>query len=343
MRRFWIPVLLLLMTGFRDDPISTRTLDALKEATVMVLVVGEGNLVRSRGSGFLMKRDREAGYIATNHHVVQGGRGVVVVFHCGTDRQEVIPAEVVGVDPDLDFAILKVVNRTLPRPVELASSPQLEKGMPVHILGFPVLEGRAVETGFPTVTVTKGSVIRMMEDEFGCVPHVELDGELHPGNSGGPVIDKRGALVGISVAKLQGTKIGVAIPAPELQEMLLGRVRSIHLHRRTSRARRVTFNALAELIDPMDNLRTVSLLMIEADRLEGGPRPEEDGRWEKIHPAMKDVRLQVEGDRARGEVVLTHPREERVQYLMQVRYVRGNRKIYFSEPRMTEVDFSSGR
>ena len=73
MKRGGLLLLLVLTVGFRDDRISTRTLDALKEATVFVVVRGEGDSIRSVGSGFLMKRDRETGYIATNHHVVGGG------------------------------------------------------------------------------------------------------------------------------------------------------------------------------------------------------------------------------------------------------------------------------
>ncbi len=94
--------------------------------------------------------------------------------------------------------------------------------MRVFILGFPFGDSLAAKQTNPTITIGTGSVSSIRRDKSGKVVNVQIDGALNPGNSGGPVVDGRGNLVGIAVQTIQGSHIGMTIPAGELTSMLEG-------------------------------------------------------------------------------------------------------------------------
>ena len=95
--------------------------------------------------------------------------------------------------------------------------------------GFPLPMIKFNE-GNPTISLTGGQVSTLRNDDLGQLFMIQLDGSLQPGNSGGPIVDERGRLIGVAVAKLDGVDtIGLAIPADELRELLAGRVGAIDL------------------------------------------------------------------------------------------------------------------
>src|SRR5205085_9900747 len=104
----------------------------------------------------------------------------------------------------------------LPHPVELSQAANLKETLPVTVFGFPFGEALAIEAGNPSITVSKGSVSSVRRNHRDEVVAVQIDGALNPGNSGGPVVDAEGRLVGIAVATIRGANIGLAIPAGEL-------------------------------------------------------------------------------------------------------------------------------
>src|SRR5438552_13879343 len=101
--------------------------------------------------------------------------------------------------------------------------------MPVFILGFPFGEPLSRKVGNPGITINKGAVSSLRENDYGQMKAVQIDGAINPGNSGGPVVDEDGRLVGISVATIRGTGIGIAIAPDELARMFGGRVGGITL------------------------------------------------------------------------------------------------------------------
>jgi hypothetical protein len=74
--------------------------------------------------------------------------------------------------------------------------------MPLFAFGFPFGEALARHKGNPAITVSKGSISSLRRDDGGELAIVQIDGELNPGNSGGPVVDAQGRLVGVAVAKV---------------------------------------------------------------------------------------------------------------------------------------------
>ncbi|XAH26179.1 DegQ family serine endoprotease [Xylophilus sp. GW821-FHT01B05] len=139
--------------------------------------------MRGEGSGFIVSPD---GIIITNAHVVKDAKEVTVKL---TDRRE-LRAKVLGVDAKTDIAVLKIEAKNLPV-VKLGSSDALNVGEWVLAIGSPF--------GFEN-TVTAGVVSaknRALPDDS-AVPFIQTDVPVNPGNSGGPLFNARGEVVGIN-------------------------------------------------------------------------------------------------------------------------------------------------
>ncbi|MBI2901238.1 MAG: trypsin-like peptidase domain-containing protein [Planctomycetes bacterium] len=328
-----------------QDAIPEKTLKEIKEATVFVKVDG-GREWAATGSGFLMKRDGNAGYVVTNAHVIavpdSSRRAITIVFAGGTRDERSVSAAVVGEDESRDLAILKVELANLPKPIDLSARVKLRETLPVYIVGFPFGEALSTNRGNPAVTIGRGSISSIRLDDYGEIARIQIDGDLNPGNSGGPIVDAKGTLVGVAVAKISGTQIGLAIPPKELEEMLQGRVRSIAFEETENREGTAKLKATAELIDPMRKMKSVSILLVAKDRLKTEPKPDSQGFWGAIAPDMREYPLKIAGDGASAEIVLKGDVKQDVAYLFQTKYVRGDGVVRHTQPGDLRVDFSRG-
>ena len=145
------------------------------------------------------------GYILTNSHVVHNARETVVHFTDGSVR----PAEIVGEDPPTDLAALKVLASGLPY-MEVGDSNSLKVGQLVIAVGNPLGLESTVSTG---VVSSLGRAIRSISGRL-IENIIQHTAPLNPGNSGGPLVNTRGQVVGINtaiIAVAQG--IGFAIPS----------------------------------------------------------------------------------------------------------------------------------
>ena len=144
----------------------------------------------SSGSGFAVSSD---GHVITNHHVIEGCQKVKI-HHNG----KTIPASVVTFDPKNDLALLKGDFR--PSTVLSLSTDSPELLQDVYVAGFPF--GRKVSMG---VKVTKG-IISSLTGIGNNFSNIQIDAALQPGNSGGPILDDRGNVVGVAIARLDKLK-----------------------------------------------------------------------------------------------------------------------------------------
>ena len=145
----------------------------------------------SSGTGFFVSND---GHIVTNNHVIEGCKAIEVT----PVGSRATSAYVVSRDKTNDLAIIKT---TMPPTVLPAIRSQLRLGEPVYVFGFPLTGLLATSGNFTTGSVT--AVSGMGDD----TRFLQISAPVQPGNSGGPLIDKFGNVVGVIVAKLDALKL----------------------------------------------------------------------------------------------------------------------------------------
>ena len=181
-------------------------------STVTGSIYGQGT---SAGSGFILTED---GYVVTNAHVVEGGTSITVITHDGTEY----PATLEGADTTNDVAVLKVEATGLPA-ATIGSSDALAIGDMVVAIGNPLGTLSSTQTvgyvsGKDRDVSTDGSLISM----------IQTDAAINSGNSGGPLFNMKGEVVGITTAKYSGTStsgatiegIGFAIPIDDVRSIM---------------------------------------------------------------------------------------------------------------------------
>ena len=158
------------------------------------------------GSGFIIN---EEGYILTNYHVIDGAKEVTVTLSDGRE----VTASVVNYDSDKDIAMIKINEEVkVPGVVELGDSDALQPGEEVVAIGNPLSKELSS-------TLTKGIISalnRNVETQSGVSTNlIQTDTAINAGNSGGPLINTKGQVIGINTLKLSGSGIegiGFAIP-----------------------------------------------------------------------------------------------------------------------------------
>lgn len=225
--------------GSMTDPAGNLSASQIYEQNVNSVVaivstkrVSESDKVAqstAAGTGFIITED---GYIVTNHHVIDGATKITVILHNGTEYV----ASLVGSDANNDLAVVKI-NAAHLDPVTMGSSSQMQVGDQVLAIGNALGEFTASLTvgyisGMDRNVSTDGTVINM----------IQTDAAINSGNSGGPLFNARGEVIGITTAKYSGTSssgasiegIGFAIPLDDVIGMIedlrdLGYIRSTFL------------------------------------------------------------------------------------------------------------------
>ncbi|MCP5142375.1 MAG: Do family serine endopeptidase [Gammaproteobacteria bacterium] len=167
-------------------------------------------LETSLGSGVVISRQ---GYVVTNHHVIDGADAIRV----GLADGRILPARLIGSDPDTDIAVLRVEDKELPT-VVFGDSDGLRVGDVALAIGNPFGVGQTVTMGIISATGRSELGISNFED------FIQTDAAINPGNSGGALINARGELIGVNTAifsKSGGYQgIGFAIPSRLMREVL---------------------------------------------------------------------------------------------------------------------------
>ena len=167
---------------------------------------GDREIPRGVGSGFIISDD---GYILTNHHVVEGSDEITVTLQ---DKRE-FKGKLIGSDPKSDVALVKIEGKSLPT-LKLGDPSKLRVGEWVIAIGSPFNLSN---------TVTAGIVSAKGRETGELLPFIQTDAAVNPGNSGGPLINVRGEVVGINsqIFTTSGSYAGIsfAIPIDEAQKI----------------------------------------------------------------------------------------------------------------------------
>lgn len=159
----------------------------------------ERTVPRGIGSGFILSDD---GYVLTNNHVVDNANGIFVTMTNGKEYK----AKVIGTDARTDIALLKIDAKDL-KPLPIGDSDKLKKGQWVLAIGSPF--------GLDS-TVTAGIVSAINRDTGDYLPFIQTDVAVNPGNSGGPLINLQGQVVGINsqIISRSGGFMGISLAIP---------------------------------------------------------------------------------------------------------------------------------
>ncbi len=192
---------------------ATRVYEEASPGVVTIRSVFKG-VGAAEGSGFVLN---EEGEIVTNAHVVTdestGDRKPAENVYVEFPDRNVVPAEIVGFDPFVDAALLKVAPHGLRlHPLELGDDQELRVGQPVAAIGSPFGEQQSLSVG--VVSATDRSVKSLTQFEiFGAI---QTDASINPGNSGGPLLDAGARVVGINqqIETNSGANDGVGFAVP---------------------------------------------------------------------------------------------------------------------------------
>lgn len=176
---------------------------------------GQTTTAHSSGSGFILTED---GYVVTNYHVIDGAQKLTVTTFDGTKY----PATLIGGNEQNDVALVKIDGENLPA-VKIGNSRDLIVGDMVVAIGYPL----SMETATQTVGFVS-ALERIVNTENARIDMIQTDAAINSGNSGGPLFNMRGEVIGITSAKYSGSTgsgasiegIGFAIPIDDVMGMI---------------------------------------------------------------------------------------------------------------------------
>ena len=178
-----------------DDPFFRRFFDLPSEQR-------RKRRTQSLGSGVIV--DAGKGYLLTNHHVVEGADEITVTLR----DQRQLKAELLGQDPEVDLALLRIEAMDLTA-LPMADSDQLRVGDFVVAIGSPFGLGQTVTYGIVSALGRSGLGIEGYEN------FIQTDASINPGNSGGALVNARGELIGINAASLEPSLQPYGLSLPE--------------------------------------------------------------------------------------------------------------------------------
>jgi len=221
-------------TALYDEDVVTDIFDRASPAVVEITVTRTVRGVRlpgsGIGSGFLIDRE---GHIVTNNHVIAGATEIVVTLSDGSE----VTAQKLGTSPADDLAMIKVPASEVKgiKPLELADSSKVRPGQLAVAIGSPFRQFNSITVGIVSGTGRGPSsvLLRPIPDM------IQTDAPLNPGNSGGPLVNLDGEVIGVASSvrtsglgnELEQFRIGFAVPSNTVKGLLPELVKPTELKR----------------------------------------------------------------------------------------------------------------
>lgn len=297
--------------------------DVLKKVkrSTLFLRVESGNGQVGSGSGFF---SFEPGIVLTNAHVVgmlhndsSAPRKIDAVLNSGEKDEKTFAARVLDVDRSSDLAVLRLSGDSdgLPEPLPVSSAKELIETQQVYIFGFPFGESLG-----KNITISTSSVSSLRKNDQGELAQIQVNGGMNPGNSGGPVVDPLGNVIGVAVAGIQGTSINFAIPGDYVHVILNGRIKDVTYGTPSRRGDSVAVPVTVRTIDPLKRIKRVGIDWWLGNA--GDNRPPATSQPEAVRGdgERQTVFLTYRGDTAQGELLLPGD-PERKAYWVQPLFV----------------------
>lgn len=222
---------LITRIGFSQS-LSPSSVDKIKKATVFISVkhnfILTNEEITTSGSGFFIN---EKGWIATNYHVIQSSlsdygasyptriKQIKIFCNSGTQDFKTYNSTIVSFDKENDLAIL-AISDTVKFPFVEIDSSKLNELTPVWIFGYPFGDQFTVLQRGPEITVNNGSVSALRHDDRNELNRVQVDAVINHGNSGGPVVNDAGKVIGIINSMMGNSRINFGVPAHYLGKMM---------------------------------------------------------------------------------------------------------------------------
>lgn len=285
MRLVLVMTLLLSMVGqvIAQQSIDPDVVRRGKKATAFVLD-HEG-----RGVGTAFCVDAK-GYFVTNAHVVKdGSRGYSLLLQSGEDNAQKLNATVVRRSEESDLALLMVTDGNDLTPLSLSVNEELVETATVIAFGFPygkdLLEDKA---DYPTITINVAR-ITALHRSGGVLDRIQFDSQLNPGNSGGPVLNTKGEVIGVATAIVLGvTEVGVmnaginiAIPGAKIDALLRQPVITVQTLKAPAGGQPLEIDFAIEQFEAfrIQDLKVAVALDVNGERTETPLQPDDQNRF----------------------------------------------------------------
>jgi len=221
----------IVVTIDPQTPDFTDVIARVKDSVVSINVTSQRNdRIQGEhvgaGSGFFFAQDDEYVFVATNYHVVENTTSITISI----DDNEEVPAHMIGAEPDYDLAVLAVSlndlhQKSVPFVIaELGCSDSMRMGDSVVAIGNAMGAGQSVTKGIISAVNLEISVHNQNTNSSLSLNVLQTDAAVNQGNSGGPLINHNGEVIGIVTAKLFGHGIegmGYVLPTNDIRDMLL--------------------------------------------------------------------------------------------------------------------------
>jgi S1-C subfamily serine protease len=320
------PLLRTASAQLADD-----VLKKVKHGTVHLHVkLANGNT--AEGSGWFVDR----GFVITNAHVLNMHGGdkrfpskIEVTIDSGEKTSRTVTAKFKGAAYEADLMILQIDGDPpdLPEPLTLNPDAELSETQTVYVFGFPL--GKSLGK---SITVSKSS-ISSLRKENGELKEIQLDGGIHQGNSGGPVISDKGEVLGVAVGGVSGTTINFAVPGAYVSGLVNGKFLNFALEQAYQEGENIKIPAVVRILDPLSRIKNVRIEYWTTPNTAGKPRRESWTRPEPVEgdgPLQTVDAVQVAKSSPRAELLVPPLPDENSAYWFRATLTDGRGKEFWS-------------